>query len=71
MSKIGKLLLAISGILLIYDAYLIVTDKPNPLGYQLPCPVTLGTLGLGLLLTLRNKSCKDCCDDCFEEIEEC
>jgi len=50
MLIISKWLLTIAGVLLIYDALLIFTGKPNPIsGWPLPCPVTLILLGLGLI----------------------
>jgi len=52
MFKAGKILLIIAGFLLILDAVLMAARIPNPLfGWPLPCPVTLVSLGLGILLT--------------------
>ena len=49
------ILLIIAAILLIYDAILMFTGRPNPIkGWPLPCPVTLIALGLGLLLLSIN-----------------
>jgi hypothetical protein len=51
MLKLAKLLLMIGGGLLIIDAGLMATGRPNPLfGWPLPCPVTLVILGLGIVL---------------------
>ena len=50
MLAASKVLLVIAGILLIADAVMIVAGIPNPLGYSLPCPVTLFLLGLGIVL---------------------
>ncbi len=57
MLKLTKLLLIISGVLLIYDAYLMALNKPNSLNKNLPlpCPVTLGFLGLGILSSVFTK----------------
>jgi hypothetical protein len=47
----SQILLIISGVLLFYDAWLMITHRPNPLkGLPLPCPVTLITLGAGVIL---------------------
>jgi len=46
----SKVLIIIAGILLIVDAILMFANIPNPLGYSLPCPVTLLILGVGILL---------------------
>jgi hypothetical protein len=46
----SKVLLAIAGVLLVVDATMIVAGIPNPLGYTLPCPITLFLLGLGTTL---------------------
>lgn len=51
MLTASKVLLIIAGFLLIVDAVLMATGKPNPLfGWPLPCPITLVVLGLGILL---------------------
>jgi divalent metal cation (Fe/Co/Zn/Cd) transporter len=47
----AQILLIIAGVLLLYDAWLMITHRPNPLkGMPLPCPVTLTVLGLGVIL---------------------
>jgi len=47
----AQILLIISGVLLFYDAWLMITHRPNPLkGLPLPCPVTLIILGAGVIL---------------------
>ncbi len=47
----AQILLIIAGVLLIYDATLIITRRPNPIkGWPLPCPITLIALGLGVIL---------------------
>ncbi len=51
MLKVSRILLVIAGLLLIFDAALMATGKPNPLfGWPLPCPVTLIILGSGIVL---------------------
>ena len=51
MLALSKWLLIVSGVSLVYDAYLMITGTPNPLfGWPLPCPVTLILLGLGIIL---------------------
>ncbi|MEJ2739837.1 MAG: hypothetical protein P8105_08445 [Dehalococcoidia bacterium] len=45
------ILLMIAAVLLVYDAILMLTGRPNPMKVlSLPCPVTLSALGFGLLL---------------------
>jgi len=47
----AQILLIIAGVLLLYDAILIITRRPNPIkGWPLPCPITLITLGVGVIL---------------------
>ena len=46
----SRVLIIIAGILLIVDAILMFANVANPLGYSLPCPVTLLILGVGILL---------------------
>lgn len=47
----AQILLIIAGIFLFYDAWLMITHRPNPLkGLPLPCPFTLIFLGLGVIL---------------------
>ena len=50
MLKVSRILLVIAGALLIYDAVLMATGRPNPLGWPLPCPITLTALGGGIVL---------------------
>lgn len=50
MLLLSRILLVLAGILLIVDAVLLFFNIPNPLGYQLPCPITLVLLGLGVLI---------------------
>jgi hypothetical protein len=47
----AQIILIIAGALLIYDAVLMFTHRPNPVKkWPLPCPVTLALLGVGLIL---------------------
>jgi hypothetical protein len=47
----SQIILIIAGALLIYDAVLMFTHRPNPFkGMPLPCPVTLALLGVGIIL---------------------
>ncbi len=49
----AQILLIIAGVLLILDASLMFTRRPNPFfGWPLPCPVILVVLGLGIILFL-------------------
>jgi hypothetical protein len=51
MLKVSRVLLVVSGLLLILDAVLMATGTPNPLfGWPLPCPLTLTVLAVGILL---------------------
>ncbi len=70
MLKIAKTLLALGGGLLVFDGYLMANGKSNPIkGLPLPCPITLATLGTGLLLFVLGSSTEDCCCDC--DCEDC
>ena len=57
MLQAGKIILFLAGLLFIFDAFLMGLHIPNPLfGWPLPCPVTMITLGIGLVLfTLGSK----------------
>ncbi len=47
----SQIVLIIAGILLLYDAILMITHRPNPIkSWPLPCPVTLFLLGVGVIL---------------------
>ena len=48
MLKASKILLIIAGILLVFDAILIVVG--NPFNWPLPHPITITILGVGLVL---------------------
>ena len=47
----SQIILIIAGVLLIYDAVLMITHRPNPIkGWPLPCPIALIYLGVGIIL---------------------
>jgi uncharacterized membrane protein YidH (DUF202 family) len=48
----AQIILIIAGLLLIADAVLIYTHRPNPIkkDWPLPCPNTLVLLGVGVIL---------------------
>jgi len=47
----AQIVLIIAGGLLLYDATLTATHRPNPIkGMPLPCPITLAFLGIGIIL---------------------
>lgn len=47
----SQIILIIAGAMLLIDAVLMFTHRPNPFkGMPLPCPVTLTLLGVGLIL---------------------
>jgi len=47
----SQILLIIASVLLVADAVMMATHRPNPIkGWPLPCPVTLVFLGAGLLI---------------------
>ncbi len=48
MLILSRLLLIVGGLLLVFDAVLMFTNTPNPLGLPLPCPLTLAIVGAGL-----------------------
>ena len=51
MLFVSYILLIIAGVLLIIDALLMFTDRPNPITrWPLPSPVSLTFLGLGVIL---------------------
>jgi hypothetical protein len=51
MLTVSRWFLMTAGVLLIIDTMLIISGIPNPLfGWPLPCPVTLLSLGVGILL---------------------
>ncbi len=46
----SQIFLIIGGILALYDTFLMVTHRPNPVkGWPLPCPMTMLFLGLGVI----------------------
>ncbi len=51
MHTAANIFLLIAGVLALYDVYLMITHKPNPVkNWPLPCPMTLLFLGIGLIL---------------------
>ncbi len=47
----SQVILIIAGLLLLFDAFLMTTHRPNPIkGLPLPCPLTLLFLGVGVIL---------------------
>ena len=56
MNTAANIFLLIAGILFLLDVFLILTKRPNPLNkdWSLPCPITLGCLGIGLILSSIN-----------------
>ncbi len=47
----AQIILIIAGALLLYDAFLMATHRPNPIkNMPLPCPYTLLFLGVGIIL---------------------
>ena len=47
----AQIILIISGVLLILNAFYMATGRPNPIkGWPLPCPVVLTLLGVGVIL---------------------
>jgi hypothetical protein len=51
MLTASMVILIIAGVLALYDAFLMITHRPNPVkGWPLPCPMTMLFLGVGLIL---------------------
>jgi hypothetical protein len=48
----SQIILIIAGALLLFDAVLMFTHRPNPVkkDWPLPCPFTLTFLGVGIIL---------------------
>lgn len=47
----SQIILIIAGVLAIYDVFLMITHRPNPIkAWPLPCPMTMLFLGVGLIL---------------------
>jgi hypothetical protein len=47
----SQIILIIAGVLALYDVFLMITHRPNPVkGWPLPCPMTMLFLGVGLIL---------------------
>jgi hypothetical protein len=51
MTTSANVFLLIAGFLALFDVYLMVTHRPNPVkNWPLPCPMTLLFLGIGLII---------------------
>jgi hypothetical protein len=51
MLRASEIFLLIAGVLALYDVFLMVTHRPNPVkSWPLPCPMTMLFLGIGLIL---------------------
>ena len=47
----SQIFLIIAGVLLLFDVYLMITKRPNPVkNWPVPCPMSLLTLGIGVIL---------------------
>jgi hypothetical protein len=47
----SQIILIIAGVLALFDAFLMVTHRPNPVkSWPLPCPMTMLFMGVGLIL---------------------
>jgi hypothetical protein len=47
----SQIILIIAGVLLLFDVFLMVTHRPNPVKtWPLPCPMSLLFLGIGVIL---------------------
>jgi hypothetical protein len=51
MHTTANVFLLIAGILALFDVYLMITKRPNPVkDWPVPCPMTFLFLGIGLIL---------------------
>ena len=51
MLTTSLVILIIAGVLALYDVFLMITHRPNPVkNWPLPCPMTMLFLGVGLIL---------------------
>ncbi len=47
----SQIILIIAGLLALFDVFLMVTHRPNPVkSWPIPCPMTMLFLGVGLIL---------------------
>ncbi len=47
----AQIILIIAGVLLLFDVFLMLTHRPNPVkGWPLPCPIALLFLAIGIIL---------------------
>ena len=55
MNTVANIFLLIAGILALFDVYLMITKRPNPVkNWPVPCPMTFLFLGIGLILCSIN-----------------
>lgn len=55
MYTAANIFFLIAGILALYDVFLMITHRPNPVkSWPLPCPMTLLALGIGLIISSIN-----------------
>ena len=55
MHTTANVFLLIAGLLALFDVYLMITKKPNPVkDWPVPCPMTFLFLGIGLILAAIN-----------------
>ena len=51
MLLVAQIILIIAGLLALFDVFLMVTHRPNPVkSWPIPCPMTMLFLGVGLIL---------------------
>ncbi len=51
MLLVSQIILIIAGLLALFDVFLMVTHRPNPVkSWPIPCPMTMLFLGVGLIL---------------------
>jgi len=47
----SQIILIIAGLLALFDVFLMITHRPNPVkSWPIPCPMTMLFLGVGLIL---------------------
>ncbi len=47
----SQIILIIAGLLALFDVFLMITHRPNPVkAWPIPCPMTMLFLGVGLIL---------------------
>ncbi len=51
MLLVSQIILIIAGLLALFDVFLMITHRPNPVkSWPIPCPMTMLFLGVGLIL---------------------